>query len=77
MEQSPSREADTSLDIQEIPCTLWKVRYRIVIQTCPYPEPDKSSPLFPIPLTLYTKVCQVVRPLGFHTKTLYSLHGFI
>jgi hypothetical protein len=42
MEQSPYREADSSVDVQEIPSTLWnaKVLYCIDIETCPYPEPD-------------------------------------
>jgi len=71
MEQSPSREADRSLDVKEVPCTLWnaKVYYRIVIETCPYPEPDESSPLLPIPLPMYTRVFQVVLPFRFSHQT--------
>jgi hypothetical protein len=76
MKQSPSREADRSLDIQEIGSTLWKakVHYRVVIETCPYPEPDESSPLLSIPLPMYTKVCQVVLPFTFpHQNPVFTV----
>jgi hypothetical protein len=69
MEQSPSWEANRSSATQEIPSILWNtnVHYRIYNNppTCPYPEPDQSSPC-PHPTYGILKFLWV-----FHTEFFY------
>ena len=54
MEQSPSWETNWFSASQEIPCNLWNLKAHYYIYkcqlTCPYPEPDQSSPCPHIPL---------------------------
>jgi len=48
MEQICSWQATSSSATQEIPRILWNRRC-ITTFTCPYPEPDQSSPFLPTP----------------------------
>ena len=51
--QNPSSEANRFSASQEIPCILWNLIGSLLrLQepaTCPYPEPNQSSPCPPIP----------------------------
>jgi len=72
---------------QEIPHILWNPRFttalEVVPTTCPYPEPDQSSPCPPPPshfLKIYLNIILPPKPgsskwyfpSGFPTKTLYT-----
>jgi len=63
MEHSPSWEANRFSAGQEIPCILWNPEGLLpqlkVPATCPYPEPDQSSPHPQIPLPEVNKIHEV------------------
>ena len=63
MEQSLAWEADRFLDSKQILRIFWnsKVHYLKVLATCPYPEPDKSSP-YPSPCDFLKIYCNIILP---------------